>query len=117
MPDPFQILEGPSDTRALTLRVSGRLDSTTAPVLAQRCAEAAESGRSLLLNLSAVTFIASSGVGALLATAERYRESGRALHLVALSPPVESVLRLLNLQDFLHVHDTEAAAFDEMKAA
>jgi anti-sigma B factor antagonist len=117
MPDPFQIVEDSSETRALVLLVSGRLNSNTAPVLAQRCADAAGSGRSLLLNLSGVTFIASSGVGALLATAERYRETGRSLHLVSLSPPVESVLSLLNLQDFLNVHDTETAAFDEMKAA
>lgn len=117
MPDPFQILEGPSDARVLVLRVSGRLDSSTAPMLAQRCADAAESGRSLLLNLKEVTFIASSGVGALLATAERYRETGRSLHLVALSPPVDSVLRLLNLEGFLHVHDSEAAGLDETRAA
>ncbi|TMQ70224.1 MAG: STAS domain-containing protein [Candidatus Eisenbacteria bacterium] len=117
MPDSFEIVEGPATDQVLVLRVSGRLDSTTAPQLAERCAAAAESGRRLLLNLESVSFIASSGVGALLATAERYREAGSSLHLVALSPSVESVIRLLNLDAFLNVHATEAGALGESKAA
>jgi anti-sigma B factor antagonist len=117
MPDPFQIDEGPSSDQALVLRVSGRLDATTAPRLAERCAEAMTPTRRLVLNLEKVSFIASSGVGALLATAERYREAGSNLHLAALSPPVAAVIRLLNLDAFLHVHASEALAIDELKAA
>jgi len=117
MPDPFEIVEGPSSDRALVLRVSGRLDATTAPQLAERCAEAVASARRLVLNLEKVSFIASSGVGALLATSERYREAGSALHLAALSQPVAAVIRLLNLDAFLHVHASETLALDELKAA
>jgi anti-sigma B factor antagonist len=117
MPEAFHIVEGPSRSETLVLRVSGRLDATTAPQLAERCANALQPERRLVLNLADVTFIASSGVGALLATAERYREAGTALHLVALSPPVEAVIRLLNLDAFLHVHASEAGTFDESQAA
>ena len=117
MPDPFQIVEGPASAQALVLRVSGRLDATTAPQLAERCTDVLAPTRRLVLNLEKVSFIASSGIGALLATAERYREAGSTLHLAALSPPVDAVIRLLNLDAFLHVHASEAAALDERKAA
>jgi stage II sporulation protein AA (anti-sigma F factor antagonist) len=117
MPDPFQIVSGPESDKVVVLRVSGNLDSTTSTELARHCAELARPDRSLVLNLQAVGFIASSGVGALLATAERLLESGGSLHLVALSPPVESVIHLLNLESFLQIHDTEDDAVETLKAA
>jgi anti-anti-sigma factor len=117
MPESFQILNGPADERAVLLRVVGRLDSASAPILAQRCAAVSASGRALILNLQSVSFIASSGVGALLATAEHLRESGRTMHLVALPPPVDAVIRLLNLDQFLPIHATELEALTSLKAA
>jgi len=117
MPESFQILAGPDDDRAVLLRVLGRLDSAGASLLARRCAEVNAAGHHLVLNLEQVSFIASSGVGALLAAAEQFRESGRSLSLVALAPPVDSVIRLLNLDQFLPIHATEATALASLKAA
>lgn len=117
MPDPFNIADGPAHARATVLRVTGELDSTSAPVLAERCRETLRSRRTLVLNLESVSFIASSGVGVLLAAAEEFDEAGCELHLVALSPAVASVLRLLNLDQFLNIKQTEDEALSTLKAA
>jgi anti-anti-sigma factor len=117
MPEPFQIMNGPSDARVAVLRVSGRLDSASAAELAQRCAAIGDSGRDLVLSLERVSFIASSGVGALLAVAEKFRASGHSMRLAALSPSVDAVIRLLNLDQFLTIHPTEVAAMTMPKAA
>ena len=117
MPDPFQILDGPTDANTVVLRLVGRMDSAAAPLLAQRCATISKSGRTLVLNMEGVTFIVSSGVGSLLAAAEGFRQAGCQLHLVALPPSVASVIRLLNLHKFLPIHATEADAMTALKAA
>ncbi len=117
MPDGFQITNGPEHPDTVVLRVNGRLDSGSAPLLAQRCAEVNAAGKHLVLNLEQVSFIASSGVGALLAVAEQFNGSHRTLGLVALSPAVDAVIRLLNLDQFLSIHATEAQALDGRQAA
>ncbi|HUK62685.1 MAG TPA: STAS domain-containing protein, partial [Dongiaceae bacterium] len=58
------------------LRVRGRLDARSAPLLSSRCVELRGQGRRLILNMSGVTFIASSGIGALLAMVEECRHAG-----------------------------------------
>jgi anti-anti-sigma factor len=55
------------------------------------------------LNLSEVSFIASSGIGALLSVAERYRGQGVQLGFASVSPAVSSVVGLLNLEQFLSI--------------
>jgi len=117
MPESLQILNGPAGERFAVLRVVGRLDSEGAPQLARSCVAAHAAGRDLVLNLGGVSFIASSGVGVLLATAEQFRESGRHLRLAALPPAVDSVIRLLNLDQFLPIHATEGDALTALKAA
>jgi anti-anti-sigma factor len=117
MPESLQIVPGPADGRAVLLRVAGRLDSTGATLLTHRCNEVHASGQNLVINLEAVAFIGSSGVGALLAAAERFRESGRTLGLASLSPAVDSVIRLLNLDQFLSIHANESQALSAFKAA
>ncbi len=117
MTETFRIDAGPEDPRAVRLRVVGRLDSASADRLARRCAEVKGAGRHLVLNLEQVSFIASSGIGALLAIAEQFRESGAELRLVALAPSVDSVIRLLNLDQFLNIQASEDDALGTLKAA
>ncbi len=117
MPDLFQIQCAQPDPRTDVLRVVGRLDSSSAPQLVQQCSVVRGAEHDLVLNLEGVTFIASSGVGAILAVAEQFREAGKGMRLVALSPPVDSVIRLLNLDQFLPIDATENEALSSLKAA
>jgi anti-sigma B factor antagonist len=102
---------------ATALRLRGRLDARGASMLTARCAAVRASGRHLVLNLGAVTFIASSGVGALLALVEECRQSRTRVRLAEVPPSVDSVIRLLNLDQFLRIQPSEDDALGTLKAA
>ena len=105
---------GPTVT---VLRLRGRLDARGATVLTARCAEARGAGHHLVLNFREVTFIASSGIGALLALVEESRHSRIRVRLAVVPPAVDSVIRLLNLDQFLSIAASEADARAELEAA
>jgi anti-sigma B factor antagonist len=92
------------------LRLSGRLDAHGSVTLASRCREACDPERPLLLVLSQIDFLSSSGVGTLLALAEEFRGSNATLLLAAPSEPVSLTVGLLNLGEFLEFHETEESA-------
>lgn len=115
MPEPFHVETVTVDDRTTLLRVQGRLDSVSAAVLVQKCTSIRSAGRNLVLNLSEVSFIASSGVGALLALAEQFQEAANSVRLVALSPAVDSVIRLLNLDQFLPIEASEHEALSALR--
>lgn len=117
MPESFRLETVTVDDRTTLLRVHGRLDSASAAVLVQKCAAVRGAGRNLVLNLSSVNFIASSGVGALLALAEQFHEAAHAVRLVSLSPAVDSVIRLLNLDRTLPIVASEDEALATIQKA
>jgi len=95
------------------VRVSGRLEARAAQELRRLCSELREEGRSrIVINLSGVSFVASSGVGTLLALTEESKEAGGLVQLVALSHSVAAVVDLLNLTEFLSIFDTESKAME-----
>ena len=110
MPEAFRI-EGPVESgRFAVLRVWGHLNAATAAELLDRARLLRDQSRPLLVNLSGVSFIASSGVGALLALGEEYREAELEICYVELSSAVESVIKLLNLDAFLAIASSEEEA-------
>ncbi|TMQ58755.1 MAG: STAS domain-containing protein [Candidatus Eisenbacteria bacterium] len=102
--------------RTAVLRLRGRLDAKTAPILLQRVAEIQESGQNLVLNLAEVSFMGSSGIGALLVLVEQFQEQAGTVRLASLSPAVHSVVKLLNLDRFLTIDPTEDEALAELEA-
>ncbi|MGH2570649.1 MAG: STAS domain-containing protein [bacterium] len=112
----FSITESARQGAAI-LRVTGRLDARNAQILLRTCRAHEEKGdRNLVINLSEVTFVASSGVGTLLALTEELADAGGTVHLVALSDPVKSVIELLNLTQFLNLGASEAEALEAIGA-
>ena len=93
---------------ALTLiRLNGRLDGKAAQALQTNCEELRNQGlKHLALDLSQVTFLASSGLGVFLAQTEEFKEGGGSLHLVAVSSVVAAVINLLNVDRFLSMSST-----------
>jgi anti-anti-sigma factor len=108
MTSEFHIEETTTARGTCVLRVHGRLDARSASTLTRHCAGVRGAGRSAVLNLAGVTFVASSGIGTLLALVEEFRQSNQSLRLAALSPAVDSVVRLLQLDPFLQPDATEA---------
>ena len=84
------------------LALHGRLDGRAAQLLQQRCTQMRGPGfEHVALDLSQVTFLASSGLGVFLAETEARQEAGGSLYLVAPSQVVATVIRLLNVDRFL----------------
>jgi anti-sigma B factor antagonist len=110
MDDGLEVVRGEAHGKTVLLRARGRLDAKTAPALLAHTRKFVGMGRNLVLNLSEVTFLGSSGVGVLLAIAQAFQDGAGALRLVAPSAAVVSVVRLLNLEAFLKIDATEDAA-------
>ena len=103
--------------RVAVLRVSGRLDARTANVLRERGAEVAAEGRNLVLNLSGVTFMGSSGLGALLALTEEFQEQAGEVRIAEPSEAASAVIRLVSLDRVLAVDPDDASALKLIQAA
>ena len=107
----FWIEEGTSKSPVATLKVGGRMGANPAKELRARCADLKEQGFDhMVIDMSAVTFIASSGVGALIVLTGEFSIRGGSTHFVALSQPVQRAIELLNLSKFLTVHASEEEA-------
>ena len=107
MSNELEILPVEERGRIAVLRLKGRLDVKTAPVLLKQARDIQTNGQDLVLNLSEVTFLGSSGVGALLVITEQFQEQAGRMRLAAPSAPVLTVFRLLNLDRFLTIDNTE----------
>ena len=111
MPSEFGITDVNGNEAVAVVRVSGRLDIKNAKDLLEHCRGLRSAGRSnLVLNLADVTFVASSGIGTLLALTEDFKAGGGQVKLVALPDAVQSVVNLLNLAQFLNIEKSESEA-------
>jgi anti-sigma B factor antagonist len=85
----------------VTLAVAGELDLATTPQVAAHL-DALEPGvGAVVLDLSAVTFLDSSGVALLLAIARRAEQEGWRLSITGTPPQAHGVLELCGLLDVL----------------
>jgi len=86
----------------VVLTPRGRLTVASAPGLRTVATQRLEAGDHLLVvDLSATTFVDSSGLGALVSLLKSARQAGGDLRLVAPSEQVSMVLRLTNLDRIL----------------
>jgi anti-sigma B factor antagonist len=97
-----------SGTRVLVL--SGRLDARGTPRFVQECTPLEAPGSVVVVNLAGISFLSSSGVGALLALSEQARERHGELRIAEPSPVVAATIDLLNLREYLMLFETEAEA-------
>ena len=87
--------------------VVGEVDLYTAPRLKERLADLAGRGRShLVVDLTSVEFMDSTGLGVLIGALKRCKESGGSLALVAPREPVMKVLAITGLDKVFPVHDS-----------
>ena len=87
----FGLLDEPVDERTHVVAPTGEIDAVTSPTLGKRLLALAEEGKvALVVDLSKVTFIDSTGIGVLVNTVRQL--SNRRGHLVLVCPN-ERVLR------------------------
>lgn len=88
-------LESKTFAGQTVLAVGGELDTYTAPTLRDRLADLLESGtHTVIVDLSGVDFLDSTGLGVLVSGLERAREAGGALPLVCAD---QRILRLFGI--------------------
>lgn len=93
-----------SDPLSATVVLDGEIDIATAPAI-RRFLMAAITGGDvhLAVDMSGVTFIGAAGIGVLVAAANRAREGGGSLSLLAPSPQVQLLLDVFHLDAILPV--------------
>ena len=93
-----------SDPPSATVVLDGEIDIATAPAI-RRILLAAISGGNvqLAVNMSGVTFIDAAGIGVLVAAANRARQAGGGLSLLAPSPQVRRLLDVFHLDAILPI--------------
>ena len=96
---------------------SGEIDALTAPQLGRKLLAIAEEGNDVVVDLSRVTFMDSTGIGVLLNAVRRLTSRRAELALVC---PTERVLRpfeITGLTGRLKIFKTREAALNELAAA
>jgi anti-sigma B factor antagonist len=86
------------------LRVTGEVDVATAPEFHARLADlTGQSSEILVVDLSGVTFIYSTGLGVLVAAEKQMRTAGKGLRLIVTQPHITRVLELTGLDEIFTV--------------
>ena len=90
-------------TRVVTVR--GEVDVATAPTLGEALDAALDEGSGpVVVDLSGVTFIDSTGLGVLIAVRKRCLDSGRELRVVVSDPRILKVFEITGLDDLFAIH-------------
>jgi anti-sigma B factor antagonist len=116
MTEAFEIVETGGGARHRVFHLVGTLDASGASALTEHANPVLESALNLVLNLAQVTFVSSSGIGALVALSEDFRERGLDLRLSAPSREVVAPIELLCLDRFLRICDSDERASAEWVA-
>jgi anti-sigma B factor antagonist len=95
------------------IRPEGRLNMVAAPALREELHSLIEDGNTrVVVDLSGIDFIDSSGLGALISGLKVARQSGGDLRIAAPTQQVQMVLELTNLNRVLRAHNSADEAFD-----
>lgn len=88
----------------LVAALSGEIDLDNAPEVRSMLLECTDGGRDVLVDLSAVSYIDSSGIASLVEALQNANSSGSQLGLVAISPQAMRVFELARLDKVFTIH-------------
>ncbi len=95
-------------------RLTGQLDSFSEPVIARVVGDHIKSGpKHIILDLTAIDFIDSSGLGALVKLAKQAQSNGGTLQVIP-NARVTQTVKLVRLEKFLHLQDSLDKAIAEV---
>ena len=89
----------------ILVALSGDVDLATAPVIDGELRRAEESESLIVLDLSEVSFMDSTGLRAVIACDQRLRDRGGSLHLVHIPPQVSRLFELVGVNGHLTIDD------------
>lgn len=94
------IVDIEKNNQTVILKVEGRLDTTTAPVLEKTVNEVCENAKELVLNLEKLAYISSAGLRVLLAAQKKMNQQG-SMKLIRVCQEVMDVLEMTGFADIL----------------
>jgi anti-anti-sigma factor len=101
-----------SDPPSATVVLGGEIDIATAPAIRRFLLGAISGGNvHLAVDMSGVTFIDAGGIGVLVAAANRARQAGGGLSLLAPSRPVRRLLEVFHLDAILPAAQRSGSPF------
>ena len=102
------------DSGVVVLCPEGRLNMSVAPKVREELHRLIDSGNNrIVVDLSDIETIDSSGLGALISGLKAARQAGGDLRIAEAGDQVAAVLELTNLDRILRSHDSAERAFDE----
>jgi len=100
------------------LAVAGEIDIYTAPLFKQAVVNLVSEGNTqVIIDLSDVTFMDSSGFGTLLGATKRLRPVGGGLHLAGANNTIQRMLHLTRLDTIMRVYPTAEEAVQAVRAS
>jgi anti-sigma B factor antagonist len=108
-------LDSPDPGSAL-VNIQGRLDAATAPTFKQQITEAISQGKvRLALHIAHVSFMDSTGLGALVAALKATRRANGDISIIAPSPQVQKLFRLTAMDRVFRIFQTQDEALQKLK--
>jgi anti-anti-sigma factor len=110
-------LRGTRETRdnCQLFRLAGLLDAFSEPTFRKVLDKCVEEGPfNIVLDLSQIDFIDSSGIGALVQIAKKIQSSGGSLQLIA-NPRVMQTVKMVRLEQFFKIQPSVEAALENVK--
>ena len=90
------------ETVSLTMKLGGRLDTTTAPELEKAFEENMDVSKDLILDMKELEYISSAGLRVLLAAQKKMNQSGK-MKLTGVSDEVMEVFEITGFSDILTI--------------
>ena len=95
----------------IIMRIEGEIDLYNAPEIKDTIKKHIDSGKTLILiNLGKVSYIDSSGIGALISSLSYLKKVGGSLKISNVYASVKRVFELTKLTSFFEIFETEEAA-------
>ena len=95
-------IEIAKETESLTMKLGGRLDTTTVPELEKAFEENMEVSKDLILDMKELEYISSAGLRVLLAAQKKMNQSGK-MKLTGVSDEVMEVFEITGFSDILTI--------------
>jgi anti-sigma B factor antagonist len=112
MSKPFAITSCQNADSVPVFHLAGRLDADGAHALRSQVMEYKERGHTrVIVHLSELEFVASSGLGTFLLLTEEFLDVGGIISFVAPNSDVRQVITLMNIDQFLNIVETEEESF------
>ena len=92
------------NSNVLTLKIEGRLDTTTAPTLEKTINDILDGVTELILDMNQLTYVSSAGLRVLLSTQKKMNKIGT-MKLIGVCEEVMEVFEMTGFSDILNIEN------------